>query len=102
MKREGEGEGVFDEIAKLGEQYGLTTHRFMEHIQSLPLGQRVSRETLMRSLIGDSYDQLDEGKRNMIWTMLVQPDLKTALEEGMLKSVEGEEYERIGQGAGSD
>lgn len=90
-----EQHGVFDEITEIGEKYRLTTSRFMELIGRKSMGERVSRETIMRDLMGPDYDQMDEGKRNLIFTTLVEPDLEHAVELGVLKKASGKnEYER--------
>lgn len=48
----------------------------------------------MKELIGEDYDEMPEGTRNMIFTTLIEPDLETAVEQGILKRTGEDQYER--------
>lgn len=87
-------EDVFDEIAGLGKKYELLTSRFMVLIGSKPVGDKITRDSIMRELIGTDYDTMSEKTQNIIFTTLIKPDLETAVEDGLLKEIAEEEYEK--------
>lgn len=95
-KEEGE-KGVFDEIAELGKRYDLTTARFMRVIGEKSPGEKVTRDSIMTELIGPDYSEMPDGRKNLIFTTLIFPDLDTAVEHGSLKKISDDdtEFEKI-------
>lgn len=75
---------IFDENASLSEKYNLTTTHFFQVLKQLEVGRIMSKEDLMRILIGDDYDVLPDGKKNLIWSMSIEPDIDQAIETGKL------------------
>ncbi|MDO8523408.1 MAG: hypothetical protein Q7S12_03970 [bacterium] len=86
--------GVFDEVTELGKKYELSTNRFMQTVSQKQSGTKVTRESIMQELIGEDYDAMPNGTKNLIFTTLIKPDLETAVDGGTLKQVSEQEYER--------
>jgi hypothetical protein len=87
---------IFDNIVSDGEKYHLTTNRFFEVIDQIESGKNISREDIMLELIGDDYDTLSDGKKNTIWTSLIEPDIEEAIEKGVLRRKENDSFEILG------
>jgi hypothetical protein len=78
---------IFNDVANLGQKYELSTNRFMKLIGEKAVGEEVTREAIMKEMVGADYDSMDTGQRNTMFTMLFEPDLSTAVEMGILEEI---------------
>ncbi len=83
-----------EEIIGYGDRYNLTTTRFMEMVEQTPPQTKLTREGVMKALIGNDYETLDGGTRNLIFTTLIQSDLETAVEIGELTQIATDEWQK--------